>query len=226
MMNWTLAIQNKIKAALLLAVIMFAVILTNLVERNNIGKISDTFSSIYQDRLIPAADIFYITENLYSKRLLMEQHLTAHTPADDTYLQARLHEHCYQIDSLLSEFEKTYLVSNESRLLMDVKDQLHQYAHIEDSVVWLLAQGDGGAAAQVYHQHGVASFKRAVSDLYALTHIQTKVGAELMKDSRGIASSSTLLASIEIILAIVIGVMIQSLIFTSRMIKHQPFHLN
>lgn len=74
-MKWSFIIQQKLKAALLLTGLMAVIILTTLLATHNIQGIGRSTTSIYQDRLMPAVGIVYLSENLYSKRLLIEHYL-------------------------------------------------------------------------------------------------------------------------------------------------------
>ena len=75
-MKWTYQIPQKIKTATLPMGVMVLVIVSNLIARKNITEMNRSVTSIYKDRLIPATNIFYLTENLYRKRLAMEEFLT------------------------------------------------------------------------------------------------------------------------------------------------------
>jgi uncharacterized integral membrane protein len=54
------------------------------------------------------------------------------------------------------------------------------------------------------------------------------VGLALIHDSKGIISSSDLMLTVQIIIAIIIGLLIQALVMASRIVdtKHQDFNLN
>jgi hypothetical protein len=74
-MKWTFVIQRKMRAMLLLGGIMLVVIMGTMLSQHNVEGLGESSASIYNDRLIPATTIIYITENLYSKRLTLEDHL-------------------------------------------------------------------------------------------------------------------------------------------------------
>ncbi len=115
----------KVKVALLLTAVMALVGLTNFLERRNIEKMDATFSSIYHDRLIPATDIFYMTENLFNRRLLMEQFLYSdNVGLTADVLPGKLKSHEISINKLVDKFSKTFLVKNESVELNNFKKGL------------------------------------------------------------------------------------------------------
>ncbi|MBL7924681.1 MAG: hypothetical protein JNL88_10830 [Bacteroidia bacterium] len=63
-MKWTYSFKNQLTAAILLFIIMSAVLLNNLSERNKSEQISDAVSSMYKDRLLVESYIFRYSQNL------------------------------------------------------------------------------------------------------------------------------------------------------------------
>src|SRR5690606_20594885 len=64
--------------------------------------------------------------------------------------------------------------------------------------------------------------------LSQLTNIQTTVGKQLQKESQHIISGTRLYSTIQLILAIIIGVLIVSILFASRVVnlKNDKYTLN
>ena len=73
-MNWAFSIQPKMKIALFLAAICVIVLDTIFWERSNLSHLNASFSSIYEDRLLPATYVFHLTDHLYQKRLVLESY--------------------------------------------------------------------------------------------------------------------------------------------------------
>jgi hypothetical protein len=67
-MKWAFAIQRKIRLAIALAIMMLIVILLSLLESYNVNKVAKSFHSIYEDRLIPAVDLYLISGHIQSKQ--------------------------------------------------------------------------------------------------------------------------------------------------------------
>src|SRR5690349_944831 len=106
-MKWSFVIREKLKAAFLLGGIMVMIILGNLFSRHNMEGIDKSFSSIYQDRLIPATTIIYLTENLYTKRLSLEKFVLSKEVKSPEEIRTQLQMNNNSIDSLVQIFEKT-----------------------------------------------------------------------------------------------------------------------
>jgi hypothetical protein len=227
-MKWAFAIHQKEKVALLLGCILLVIILSTILERSNMSDINESFTSIYEDRLIPATEIFYLTENLYSKRLLMEKFLSSHEDNQPEELQQNINMHNQNIDSLIVEYEKTYLVDSESKWLTSFKNTVSDYAQLEQSVMKLNKNGSRAIGLKIFENQGEALFQKTIQNLYQLTQIQSKVGKELIADSQSAMASTNILFNLQIALALIICVIIQILLLTSKVIKQQkqPFHLN
>ena len=226
-MKWAFVIQQKLKAALLLLGIMFLVVLFNIIERHNIEEMNRSVNSIYKDRLLPAADIFHLTDNLYSKRVLMEQYLISEN-VDVRELQKSLDMHDRNIDELIRQFEKTYLVDKELVFFNQLKADVGAYKRLEQEIISLCAQNLRAEASLLYHQRGQLASSEVIKRLSELTEIQTQVGGELLNNSKGILANSDLLSSLQLILAMGIGVMVVILVASSKIARQVPgsFNLN
>ncbi len=227
-MKWSFVIQQKMKAALLLGSIMVLVLVSVLLSRNNIEGIDKSFSSMYTDRLIPATDIVYLTESLYQKRLLMEKQLLTQEENSWGDLSRQLTAHNQRIDSLVGEFEKTYLVKDELASLRAFQSGHTEYAQVEQEIVGLGKAGDRTSGQSLHADLGEALFQKTMIRLRELTQIQSSVGKELFKESHRDVVQFVFLSTVQIIMVIVIGMMVLGLIRNSKIIntKSEPFHMN
>jgi len=233
-MKWSFVIQQKLKAALLLGGVMIVIILGTLVSRRNIDGIDKSFSSIYQDRLIPATTIIYLTENLYGKRLALEQFLLSQDLNDSRKIARLLARHDKSIDSLIRAFEKTYLVDQEAKSLSAFKNRVEEYALLEKMILNLYLTGNAGAGKDLFEGAGANTFQSTLNNLNDLTKIQSVVGKELIKESRSDFASYAMISFLQVALAVIIGLVILVFIQNSKIIntpkpakeKNQHFHLN
>ncbi|SEJ68130.1 Four helix bundle sensory module for signal transduction [Dyadobacter koreensis] len=234
-MKWSFVIQQKLKATLLLGGIMVVIVSGTIVSRRNINGIDKSFSSIYQDRLIPATTIIYLTENLYGKRLLLEKFLlTPPSEMRSEKIAELLSQHDKSIDSLIHLFEKTYLVDQEANSLSVFKNRVDEYALLEKMILNLYNSGHLEAGKEIFEGAGARTFQSTISNLNDLTKIQSIVGKELIKESQGDFASYAMISFLQVGLAIVIGLIILVFIQNSRTVntpkamkdKGQHFHLN
>ncbi len=227
-MKWTFIIQQKLKLSLLLGCIVFLIIITILIEKQNIRDMDKSMTSIYNDRLIPATDIFYLTQKIFTKQLLIERFLNYDSSFLADALKTRFRAQNDSVQLLITRFEKTYLVENETKYLSLFKNTLTEYNLEEERLLQIAGTESIESARVKYQQNGKKLIGEAVHYLEKLTKIQSKVAEDLAKDSHSVVLNSNSLVSLQIGLAIVISLLIQALIISSKTLNHpkQPFHLN
>ncbi len=233
-MKWSFVIQQKFKAAILLGGIMALIIGATLISRYNVEGIDESFSSIYKDRLVPATTILYLTENLYRKRLSLENYLYSEVQQSPAHVKAQLRAHDRSIDSLIRLFEKTYLVDEEAKSLLGFKSQIGHYAKLENRVLALCTAGSFSEAKQLFSAPGGTTFESTILNLNELAAIQSTIGNDLVKASKVNVASFGIISFLQISLAIVTGLVVIILIRNSQIIqkprsnskKSQYFNLN
>ncbi|MCF0075051.1 MCP four helix bundle domain-containing protein [Dyadobacter sp. CY261] len=233
-MNWSFVIQQKLKAAMLLGGIMALIIGGTMLSRYNVQDIDESFSSIYKDRLVPATTILYLTENLYRKRLSLENYLYSEAQTSPGQVKEQLDAHNRSIDSLIRSFEKTYLVDEEAKSLHVFKNQIAEYAKLENQVFALCTTGSFKEAKQLFSTPGGTRFESTILNLNELAGIQSTIGKDLMKASKVNVASFSIISFLQIALAIITGLVVIILIRSSQIIqkphqdskKSQYFNLN
>lgn len=227
-MKWTFIIREKLKVALLLGSIVMLIGFTTVMQQINMNDLKRSYSSIYYDRLIPATEIFYLTENLFNKRLLIEKLLyIENADASVPALTAQLEVHNDSIRAIIARFEETYLVDAERKYLDQFKDLVIHYNAIESNIIDT-HQVSKADAQRLYETVGESDLIKTIQFLGELTQIQSSVGLDLMNDSDGIISINDTVLTIQIAIAIIIGILIQALIFASKMAnrKDPNYRLN
>ena len=199
---------------MLFSVLVGVVAFTALISRGRIQVMDKASLSMYQDRLVPAAELMYINQHLYSKRLLLLEEPRA------SGLQEALERHNMQIDSLLGAYGKTLMADTEQDRLQACRTHLQAYANWERQ---LLIQPTAEHSRQ-----GTLHFNAATEDLQHLLRIQTQVGKELLAASHREAVGFVLLYTLQLSVAVIIALLALGLIKNSRLMRHrqQPFLLN
>ena len=228
-MRFAYSIKQKIKIAALLFCVMACTILIRFLEDKSVKDMNESFVSMYKDRLIPATDLFYVAQNTYAKRSLLESAL--YTKLGDISAEAlskQLQNFNTVIDSLINKYEKTFLIEQEKKHLIELKDRLENTAEVDAQLVQLLRSSDFENAGRMYENAGRVSSDRTIQKLSELMAIQTRVGEELIRDSAYMVSGSKLYSAMQIALAIVIGILIVGIVFTSNVVKinNEKFNLN
>ncbi|HEY9177906.1 MAG TPA: MCP four helix bundle domain-containing protein [Flavipsychrobacter sp.] len=197
-MKWAYIIKYKLKAAVVLLVIMATILLGNLYERKNFNTLDKSISSIYQDRLMPATYIYELSNHLYEKRLLQEHRAEYNT----AILQQHIMKHDAAINTLLDNYEKTYLTADERKHWAELKQSLHQYNRQYDRVFTHAKNDIAGVPATQLNNY----FREMMAHLDALSKIQAGVGHNIEKDSHAIVTGSVLPAYLENSLLIILGI--------------------
>ncbi|MGV3587835.1 MAG: MCP four helix bundle domain-containing protein [Adhaeribacter sp.] len=224
-MKWLYGIQQKSKTALLLLAIVVTIMGSNFLEKKYFTDINQSVSSIYNDRLIPAAELFHANDIMYKKRLALEKYLVNPASQDFKLIKKQLAAHNSQIDSIILAYEATYLVDEESTSLDHFKASVRQYNKLETEY---LANKES-LAADTYEKKMGPLFLAIHKDLVQLSSIQTSVGKELMNGSRHISSGAYLVSNLQTAIVVVIMLVVYGLLLTSRSLipkKFQKFHLN
>lgn len=226
-MKWTFVIQQKLKVAVLLGVVMFFVVVFNLILQKNISDINRSVNSIYNDRLIPATDMFYLSDNFHHRQLAIEKFLFT-TDYNTDQLRSTLDKYDKEMFALISKYEKTYLVEEESVFLKKFKEQVRNYSGIEREILSLSEHNKKTEALNLYESDGRASLEATIKQLSDLTTIQSAVGGKLVSDTKGIVATSNFLSDLQLVLAIVIGAIITALVLSSKVINRpqERFNLN
>ncbi|MBN8651724.1 MAG: MCP four helix bundle domain-containing protein [Cytophagales bacterium] len=205
-MKWLYAVQQKMRVALLLAVILLLVFLKSLVDRHNVSELGDSFSSIYEDRLVVESYIYKLSDHLYQKQLLMEQC----SQGDRQMLASRIAHHNQAIFRLIQEYEKTRLTTQELTFFERFKKNMKEMVALEDQFL----NSQNTAEATMLD----VQFVTATQNLNQLSSIQVEEGKNMTNQSQRIITSSTMLTQFELAMLIVIGLIIQALIFASKSI--------
>lgn len=208
--------------------IMVCTICIRIAEDESIKNMSNSFVSMYNDRLIPATDLFFLAENIYGKRFILEDILSkpGAEAADFKLVEGKLLAHNNKIDSLVSKYERTLLIKQEKNYLIDLKTKLHDARQVEGNILLMSSQHSLEDGRKMFETFGKSSFSTTIQKLSELTRIQTEVGQELLTDSTQMVSGSQIYSAVQIVLAIFIGILIVGIVFTSNSVKIQNNNFN
>ncbi|NUN99640.1 MAG: MCP four helix bundle domain-containing protein [Saprospiraceae bacterium] len=212
-MDWIFSIRAKLKAAFFLALICIVVLVNIYWERSNIADINSSFCSIYDDRLLPATYVFHLTNHLYQKRLILEHQLHHHDTLAIAEAKRRIAIHNAAMDTLIEDFESTYLVESEGRLLVDFKQELKDYNLLEKKLLessQLRLPPDEDPAGLI------PLFEANLEELTLLSQVQIDVGRAMRDDSMRMLANTKVLTMLEAALIVIIALVIQALVFASR----------
>lgn len=220
-------IKNHLKLSLGLFVLLLAFLFTSFLEQQKLKEIEERFLSIFADRLVPATDLFFISDQLYERRLnlqayLLEQEREMPVPPVELKEQADI------IDSLLLKYENTFLVENEEVCLNSLRRKWKDYKAGETEILKLASENRKKEALALFRSAESANFKSMIVDLHLLTKIQSQVGEDLTMSSKISVSGSNSIFALQFGITIIIALICNGLLMANKVIRQpkQKFHLN
>lgn len=208
-MKWTFFVQNKMRAALLLALVFALVFWNNWQERSGMEQLDSHLSMLYKDRLLVEGYIYELSEAFHAKAKAAASHHPTR-PATEGLMPGA------DIQSLIAQYETTYLTPEEKELFGLLKGVVGQLSDLEkarpfNSTLYL---------SEINSAHRL---------LHRLSGIQIAEGTRLSEASHRIVLGSNLTAQIEMVLLIILALIIQALVLSAKALHspvQQKFNLN
>lgn len=208
-MKWAYSIQQKFKAAVLLAIVCVIVLITNLSGRHHMDELSNSFSSVFKDRLLVESYIYMISDHLYQKKIAIDNC----SGLVDSDFRAKIGVHNDAISRLLLFYEKTLLTKEEEVCLHDFKANIAALQELEFQYLQSLDdEAQYTSTGALFDKH----FALASANLRQLSYIQIAEGKALNDSSQRIVQSSSLLTSLEMVILICIAIILQVIVLASR----------
>lgn len=197
-MKWTFRIPNKLGTSLLLMGALVLVLVNNLKERSNSKQLKTAFESIYEDRLMAESYILRLSDALHQIQELLENP----SSPDREQLKVRI-----------AEIEEINLLYLNTEL---TKTEEQHFDHFE-KLTWELTKALNSGGIETAN----TKIGEALRDLHLLSEIQVTEAQSLLAQTQRIFSSGSLSSQFEIGLVIVLGLMIQSILFASKSLQER-----
>lgn len=179
----------------------------NLLERQSFQKISETFTEVYNDRLVVEGYIFTISERLFHIQKLID-----HCNLDYDYSRVinEIADHEAQILSVVTEFEATNLTEQEASYLDDFKTIIVNDLNIKNyDLLYSDTEGINREQVLKYDQ----KITQARKDLENLSKIQLEEGQKLISKAKVLINRSQIWAQFEVALLIILVIVMFFLLF-------------
>lgn len=178
-MSKKIILNHRIHAAFILAIAFLLVLSSNRLNKRNHATISDSVTSVYNDRILAQAYLYDLGNIFhdYELALLRSQDAEAQIQMMDTEA----------VNTLLSDFSATRLTAKESRSLALLKRDFEQLAKTSPSGENILSAKDAFPLLSAVNKH-----------LDALSEIQLTEGHQLTQRSKKSLRMNTLLGNLEI----------------------------
>ncbi len=179
----------------------------NLLERRSFRTISNTFTEVYNDRLVVESYIFQISEKLFQIQKLID-----HCDLDYDYSKV-INEIAVsekEILGIVTEFEATSLTEEETAYLTDFKKIIQNDLNIKSYDLLITDSSQVNRdQVKVYDQ----KINRARQDLDNLSKIQLEEGEKLISKAKILVNRSQIWAQFEVALLIILFVVVFLFLF-------------
>ena len=199
--------KRKVKAIVILGVLLLLLYGKNLIERQSFRKISSTFTEVYNDRLVVESYIFDISE-----RLFLIQKLIDHCDLSYDYSKVinEITDHESAIMAIVTEFEQTQLTEQEASYLSDFKTIIQNDLNIKSyDLLFSDSSGVNQNQVKIYDQ----KISQARKDLDNLSSIQLQEGEKLISKAKVLINRSQIWAQFEVALLIILVVVMFFMFF-------------
>lgn len=204
-MKWAYSFRERIKAAFLLAIVLVLVFVASMISKRNVSQLGNSFSSVYEDRLVVESYIYKFSDYLYKKKIIVDE---CSNSEQLMQLRGMIGKHNGAIRSMIASYEKTKLTDEESVLFMEFKKNMEA-----------IMEAEAGMSERKLSEVKSAIDQRvdnALANLDHLSAIQVSEGKILNENSKKIMAGTDVLTQFEMVILIIIGVMIQVLVFASK----------
>lgn len=204
--------KEKMKAAIILVVLMLGIIVSNLLEKKITSRNDFTVASIFEDRLQPST-YFYEMRAINEQRLfILEEYLHADQSTDRQRLKAKMQESQRKFDALMQKYKATYLVEKEQQMLATLNKNLNSFNN-SFSVI------DNSASKEKTVQTAKLSIAKMNENLDELNKLQSEIGKQLLADYQKETYYGSFLNAFQILLAICIGIIILKMVANSSLLN-------
>jgi hypothetical protein len=199
--------KRKLKAMVIISVLVLLLYGKNLLERRSFRTISNTFTEVYNDRLVVESYIFQISEKLFQIQKLID-----HCDLDYDYSKV-INEIAVsekEILGIVTEFEATSLTEEETAYLTDFKKIIQNDLNIKSYDLLITDSSQVNRdQVKVYDQ----KINRARQDLDNLSKIQLEEGEKLISKAKILVNRSQIWAQFEVALLIILFVVVFLFLF-------------
>lgn len=218
MIKWSMyepleKVTRRYGLALMLSLIVLLILGSTFWERSYVGVMKDSCASMYDDRLMPAAALFHLSDQIHNRRLVLEEHLGGYGRLDVNQVHHELGRLEAGIAAAIAQIDGTRLVEAESKLLDELKAQLAHYGRLETRLLAELAAGKQAT----YDEEIRKAFESLRAELIGLTRIQEQVGKDLSRESFTAAASASSLTHFQLAAGFVLGLFASALALGPRL---------
>ncbi|WP_339702136.1 MCP four helix bundle domain-containing protein [Algoriphagus aquimarinus] len=202
--------RKKITALVIIGLLLLLFYGKNLTERQAFKNISNTFTEVYNDRLVVEGYIFRISENLFRIQKLVDH---CNINYDYSKVIEEIAEHEKNIAGIVSDFEKTNLTDQEAEFLSDFRAIIENDLQIKNyGLLYSDSSGINNSQVMLYDQ----KISIAQKDLDNLSKIQLEEGEKLINKANIIINRSQIWSQFEVALLIILALALYFILFRNK----------
>ncbi|WP_375583377.1 hypothetical protein [Cyclobacterium xiamenense] len=205
-MKWTYTVKHKLTAASLLFGVILLVMATNVNQRSQIAELETAFEAIYRDRLVAESYILNFSEKLHLLQL------TINEPGSSLLQKQQV------ANQLLSEIDTLNRLYQETRLTEEEAKYFLHFTGLTKEMDLRLKEGDLASEETM--------IQSAFMDLHVLSQIQLAEADKIKSRTDRIFHRGSLVSQLEMVILIVMGLLIQALLFTSSATRPSKWPAN
>jgi hypothetical protein len=209
-MNATKSRLYKFQMISALLVVFLLVLATNLMDNKHFKTVKESLTTMYEDRLV-VIDIIYEIRNIIHLQQL--SYFSEWHQLDAGKLQSASD----RIDQLIDQFATTKLTTEESVFFDLLISQIAEVRQLESQFASLAEE----SKSSTVYDDLESRFEKLNRTLDALSQIQLKEGKNQLSFSEKAVRDSSLMSKFEIGFLVLIGIILQVIIFYNPKRKSQ-----
>ncbi|PHN07004.1 MCP four helix bundle domain-containing protein [Flavilitoribacter nigricans] len=191
-----MTVFNKIKWVLGILLVFVLVVATNLIDRDNFRRITDSVVSIYEDRLVAKDLIFEFS-------LLVQEKEIAWRTTNTNFFTSRNPAVNQEISALMARYLETELTPTEARIFDDLQTNLKAL----EALPGFRSVGSTGPPDAVED-----ALRHVKQNLHDLSKLQLEEGKRQLAISEQAMATVELFTRLEVYFLILLAVLIQIII--------------
>lgn len=192
--NW-----QRFQLAMALLIVFLLVFATNRLDRRHFLTVQNTVTSVFEDRVVAQNYIYELNKLFHEKKRAIEM--------DSSLPQISAGNE--DVEELISAFSKTKLTKREAEYFQNLQENFSSIKAQERSI----NEGSGQKLSEEKKKNLILALSNVQQNLDNLAEVQVNEGRHMTNLAQKSLNMNEMLSTIEIIFLIVIGMVLQFVIF-------------
>ncbi len=197
-------IRNKGKIAMMFCALIGLELFACISNEQNMSEMEDTFSKVYSDRLLAQDYIYKLEDQIYRRKLMFSAKVSSSLQTNYKNLTG--------LKSPLENYSETKFTKNEAKLFKEFSKSMEALNRLEENII--INTNVSGKQGLISEHDKLTN--TLLGQLQELSDIQLSEGKSLEISSKKILAHSNLLSHFNWAMIIILGIVIQVLVFSSK----------